>query len=150
MTISGEFEPSSIVTRFSPATWQICSPTSRLPVKLILRTRGSEHRALPIAPPEPVRQEMAKGGIPASSRISTSARADRGVSLAGFRMTALPAASAGPTLWATRFNGKLKGVMATTTPQGIRSVKPRLPAPAEAPSSGRTSPDSRLASSAES
>ena len=40
--------------------------------------------------------------------------------------------------------------MATTTPQGTRSVKPKLPAPAEAPSSGRTSPDRRLASSAES
>ena len=33
ITISGEFEPSSIVTFFSPAVLQMRSPTSRLPVK---------------------------------------------------------------------------------------------------------------------
>ena len=43
-----------------------------------------------------------------------------GVGDAGLRTTAQPAASAGPTLWATRFNGKLKGVMAETTPTGQR------------------------------
>ena len=36
MTISGAFEPSSIVTRFRPAVRQICSPMSRLPVKVDL------------------------------------------------------------------------------------------------------------------
>ena len=133
-----------------PAARQICSPTSRLPVKLILRTRGSRQIASPTVPPEPVRQEIASGGSPASSRISTIASADSGVSLAGLRITALPAANAGPILWQTRFNGKLKGVIAATTPQGTRSVKPSLPAPPGAPSSGSTSPESRLASSAES
>ena len=72
------------------------------------------------------------------------------MSLAGLRITELPAASAGPTLWQGRFNGKLNGVMHATTPQGTRSVKPNLPAPSAAASSGKTSPVIRLASSAES
>ena len=93
---------------------------------------------------------MPSGGRPASSRISTSVSAESGVSLAGLRITALPAASAGPTLWQTRLSGKLNGVIAATTPHGTRSVKPSLPAPPGAPSSGSTSPPSRLASSAES
>ena len=62
------------------------------------------------------------------------------MSLAGLRITALPAASAGPTLWHTRLSGKLNGVIAATTPHGTRSVKPSLPAPPGAPSSGSTSP----------
>ena len=36
----------------------------------------------------------------------------------------VPAASAGPTLWHTRFSGKLNGLMAATTPHGTRRVKP--------------------------
>ena len=71
------------------------------------------------------------------------------MSLAGLSTTELPAAKAGPTLWQTRLSGKLKGVIAATTPQGTRSVKPSRPAPPGALSSGRTSPDNRLASSAE-
>jgi fermentation-respiration switch protein FrsA (DUF1100 family) len=47
----GLLEPSSIVTRLMPAVLQICSPTSRLPVKLIFRTRGSAQIAPPIGPP---------------------------------------------------------------------------------------------------
>src|SRR5207247_685192 len=123
------FDPNSIVTRFSPAFLQIISPTSRLPVKLILRTRESRASAVPSSAPEPVKQEIAAGGRPASSRISTSRSAERGVSLAGLTITALPAARAGPTLWQTRLSGKLNGVMATTTPHGTRNVKPNLPAP---------------------
>ena len=43
--------------------------------------------------------------------------------------TELPAASAGPTLWHTRCSGKLKGLMAATTPQGTLSVNPNRPTP---------------------
>jgi hypothetical protein len=92
---------------------------------------------------------MAWGGSPASSRISTSLRADNGVSLAGLMQTAFPAARAGPTLWATRFRGKLKGVMAATMPQGTRSVNPSLPLPPGAASRGMTSLPMRRASSAD-
>ena len=128
----------------------MCSPTSWLPVKLILRIRESPANASPMTLPEPVMQAIASGGSPASSRISTSASDDSGVSLAGLSTTELPAASAGPTLWHGRFSGKLNGVMQATTPQGTRSVKPNFLAPWLAASSGSTSPVIRLASSAES
>ena len=129
ITISGELEPSSMVTFLRPAVLVMCSPTSRLPVKVILRTRGSATSASPIWLPEPVTHCTASGGTPASSSTSVSLRAERGVSVAGLMMTELPAAMAGPTLWATRFRGKLKGLMATTTPHGTRMVKPNCPGP---------------------
>ena len=144
ITISGALEPSSMVTRFSPATWQMRSPMSRLPVNVILRTRGSLHRALPRLPPGPVRHCTASGGTPASTNSSISLRADSGVSVAGLMMQALPAAIAGPTLWHTRCSGKLNGLMPTTTPHGTRRVKPSLPLTPGAPSSGITSPDEAL------
>ena len=52
---------------------------------------------------------------------------DMGVCSDGFRTIELPAASAGPTLWATVFNGALNGVMAQMTPSGTRTVKPSRP-----------------------
>ena len=76
----------------------MCSPTSRLPVKLTFRTRGSETIASPISPPDPVTHWTASGGAPASSSISVSLSAESGVSDAGLMMTELPAARAGPTL----------------------------------------------------
>ena len=51
-----------------------------------------------------------------------SLSADSGVTVAGLRMTALPPAIAGPSLWATRLSGSLKGVMASTTPIGTPVV----------------------------
>ena len=102
-----------------------------------------------MVPPEPVTHCTASAGTPASTRISVSLRADSGVSDAGLMMTALPAASAGPTLWATRLRGKLNGLIAATTPHGTRRVNPSWPVQVGAPSSGTTSPDRRFASSAE-
>ena len=147
--MTGALLPSSIVTRLIPAVWQMCSPTSRLPVKVTFRTRLSATSRSPISPPEPVSVLIASGGSPASSRISVSLSAESGVSVAGFTMTALPPAMAGPTLWQTRLRGKLKGLIATTTPQGTRMVTPNFPPPPGAPSRGTVSPCSRLASSAE-
>ena len=43
-----------------------------------------------------------------------------GVDEAGFKITLLPAAIAGATLCATRFKGKLKGVIAAIMPIGTR------------------------------
>ena len=149
ITISGALLPSSIVTFFSPATRQICSPTSRLPVKVILRTRGSRQSASPISPPLPVMHCTASGGAPASSMILVSLSALSGVSVAGFTMTLLPAARAGPTLWQTRWRGKLNGLIARTTPHGTRTVNPNFLVTPGAPSSGTTSLPSRFASSAE-
>ena len=65
-------------------------------------------------------------------------------------MTLFPAASAGPTLWQTRWRGKLKGLIPTTTPQGTRIVNPNLFTAPGAPSSGTTSLERRFASSEES
>lgn len=48
-----------------------------------------------------------------------------GVRSDGFRMKGHPAAMAGATLWATRFSGKLNGVMKEQTPTGTRFVNPR-------------------------
>ena len=149
ITTNGALEPSSMVTFFRPATLQMCSPTSRLPVKVILRTHGSPQSASPISPPEPVRHCTASGGAPASTSSSMTLRPDSGVSVAGLRTMALPAAKAGPTLWQTRCSGKLNGLMPTTTPQGTRRVKPTLSRTPGAPSSGSTSPPRRLASSAD-
>ena len=141
ITINGQMEPSSMVIFFRPATCAMCSPTSLLPVKDTLRTRWSATRASPRVPPEPVKHCTASAGTPASSRISTSFKADKGVSLAGLMITELPAASAGATtLWATRFSGKLNGVMATTTPTGTRNVNPSWPVQLGLASRGMVSP----------
>ena len=74
--------------------------------------------------------------------------ADSGVCPAGLRTIGHPAAIAGATLWATRFNGKLNGLIAPTTPTGTRSVKASLPSPTSAASMGTISPVSRRASTA--
>ena len=63
-----------------------------------------------------------------------------GVADAGCNPTGQPAAIAGATLWQTRFNGKLKGEMAPTTPIGTRFTKPVLPSPAELASMVISSP----------
>src|SRR3989454_2150944 len=141
ITTTGEFEPSSIVTRLIPAVLQMRSPTSRLPVKVIFLTRRSATSRSPISPPEPVSVLSPSGGSPASSRISVSRSADSGVSVAGLSTTAFPPARAGPTLWQTRLSGKLNGLIATTTPHGTRIVTPNLPRPCAAPSRATVSPD---------
>ena len=58
----------------------------------------------------------ASSGHPAFKITSPSANAVNGVCGAGFRIIGQPAAMAGATLCATRFKGKLKGVIASTGP----------------------------------
>ena len=88
-----------------PAALASFSPTSVLPVKLIFRTRRSLHSAGPIRLPEPVMHCKPFSGRPASSNACVNLRAESGVVLAGLSITALPAASAGPTLWSTSRRG---------------------------------------------
>ena len=127
----------------------IRSPISFEPVKVIFRMLGCDTSASPMVLPEPVMHWTAMSGVPASSSISVSLSADSGVSDAGLMITAFPAASAGPTLCATRLSGKLKGAMAATIPTGTLMVKPNLPAfPGDA-SMGIVSPRIRFASSAD-
>ena len=147
--MSGLFDPSSIVTFFTPAILQMCSPTSLLPVNVIFRTRLSVLIESPISFPLPVTHWIASGGRPASNSTSTSFSAESGVSVAGLISTEFPAASAGPTLCITRFSGKLNGLIAATIPQGTRIVNPNCPDQLGAPSRGTVSPWILFASSAE-
>jgi len=71
-----------------------------------------------------------------------------GVAEAGFKTTVLPAAKAGAILWVARLNGKLKGLIAQTTPIGTLSVYANLFSDPGTASTGITSPVIRLASSA--
>src|SRR5665647_2847485 len=144
-----ELFPSSIVTFFSPALRMICSPTGGDPVKEIFEIRGSTVSHSPTVPPDPTTTLKTPAGTPASSMISASLIADNGVVDAGFSTIVFPTASAGPTLCATRFRGKLKGVIAETTPRGERSQNPIRPSRAALASIGTVSPWIRLASSAE-
>ena len=61
--------------------------------------------------------------------------------------TALPPASAGATLCATRLSGKLNGEMAAITPRGSRIVQPKRFSPLGSASISMISPAVRLASS---
>ena len=97
---------------------------------MILRTRGSAHRAGPsvgAVAGEALQAERRQARL--EQDLGQLQGATSGVALAGLRMTALPAASAGATLCSASSIGKLNGVIATTTPHGTRSVRPNLPAP---------------------
>jgi len=91
-------------------------------------------------PPLPVTTFSTCSGNPASRKNSAVLSALSGVCFAGFSTTLLPAAIAGPSLWATRLNGKLNGVIAPMIPSGSRIVKPMRPLPASAASMGIVSP----------
>ena len=58
-----------------------------------------------------------------SINILANLYAVSGASGVGFKTTVFPATKAGANLCATRFKGKLKGVIATTTPAGSRVKK---------------------------
>ena len=57
-------------------------------------------------------------GSPASCKSSPSRTAVRGVRSEGFRMYVFPAAIATGSVHRGTMHGKLKGVMAATTPRG--------------------------------
>ena len=106
---------------------RIPQPTSGDPVKVIMATSGWSTSGSPTARPDPVTTLSQPAGRPhSSSSRPARASADSGVWLAGLSTTGHPAAIAGATLWATRFSGKLNGLMAPTTPIGTRSVKAEL------------------------
>ncbi len=116
LTISGALEPSSRLTFLCGTRLRIPQPTPAEPVKVIARVSSCSTIALPTSAPGPGMTESQPFGRPASVRISASLRAEIGVWPAGLSTTALPAAIAGPSLWATRLSGKLNGLIAPTTP----------------------------------
>jgi hypothetical protein len=93
-------------------------------VKLNSLMRGSSAKRAAFSPLTG-RIENAPGGNEVSARISPIMRAPTGVALAGFNTNGHPTASAGATLCATRFSGKLNGVMNEHTPMGTRFHMPR-------------------------
>src|SRR5271157_1165478 len=116
-TTKGALPPSSRPSFFTPTAdcrYRIF-PTSVEPVKPTKRTAGCSHNTLPIAEELPVRILNTPLGTPA---FSTSATAVSGVSLAGFKTTVQPAASAGDTFRVIIEQGKFHGVIAPQTPIG--------------------------------
>ena len=115
-TISGALEPSSRLTFLWGTRLRIPQPTSAEPVKVSAPVSSCSTIALPTSEPGPGMTLSQPSGRPASTSTSASFSAEIGVWPAGLRTTALPAAIAGPSLWATRLSGKLKGLIAPTTP----------------------------------
>ena len=113
--------PSSIeqFTTWSAASLSRIRPTSVEPVNDSLRTRGSCSIADTTAPERRAGSTLtAPAGTPASARICPISSAVSGVSLAGFRITVQPAASAGPILRVAIAAGKFHGVTSTQMPTG--------------------------------
>ena len=96
--------PNSSVTFFWPALLFSIQPTAPLPVKLIIRTRGSV-TIISVSGPQAFNMLKACGGKPASSTISARITVESGVFSAGLMMMGLPAAIAGPILWQARLIG---------------------------------------------
>ena len=94
----------------------MCCPLAVPPVNETSFTPGCATSASPAAAPVPGSTLRRPGGRPASSAMRPSASAAQGVSSEGFRMTALPAASAGATFCASLVIGEFHGVIAATTP----------------------------------
>ena len=87
-------------------------------------------------------------GRSVEARISPSSNAVSGVAGAGLSTIGAPTAIAGATLCATRFSGKLNGVMPSTGPRGTRRTSANRPVPPGSVSRRCSSPENRRASSA--
>ena len=126
-TTSGSLPPSSRITRFRPAaaSCMMRMPVARLPVKT-MRSTSASTSARPTSPAPCTTCSTSAGKCLASVCAQRSAHS--GVSSLGFRMTVLPATSAGSTLWCGMSTGKFHGVMATHTPKAswCSSVRVRL------------------------
>ena len=101
-------------------------PISVEPVKVSLRTVGFQVSSPPISWTRPVTQEKTPFGTPARSANSHSAKAEKGVAVAGFNTIVQPAARAGPALRVIIAAGKFHGVIAATTPIGSLMTTMRL------------------------
>ena len=114
-TMNGALPPSSIEVRSSPGA--DCStslrPTSVEPVKVSLRSRGSEMIGFETSELElEVRTLSTPAGRPLSSSIAARLSIDSGVCWAGLMIIVQPAAIAGPILRVPIAAGKFHGVIA--------------------------------------
>src|SRR5712691_8893324 len=103
----GDFPPSSseIFLSVSAAPRMIVLPTSALPVNAILSTSACATSAAPATSPTPVTILTTPGGTPASAKLEASARADKGVCSAGFKIIVQPAQIAGASFQAAISSG---------------------------------------------
>src|SRR5690606_17648970 len=126
---NGALPPSSRETRFTELMQRAANifPTRVAPVKVDLRTRGSEVNTSTIGSGLPVMTLKTPAGRPASLPSSANASAEKGVSSDGFSTTVQPTAMAGATLRVIIAAGKFQGVTAATTPTGCLSTSNRLP-----------------------
>ena len=122
-TTQAALPPSSSTTGFLPALAFSAQPTSGEPVKL-----NSFNRSSVVNKSAPSRLhgriENAPSGKSVSASTSPIINAPMGVLEAGFRTNVQPAAIAGATLCAARFNGKLNGEINEQGPMGTRFVMP--------------------------
>src|SRR4051812_35382956 len=109
---TGALFPNSSPTFFFGAFARMLHPTSAEPVNEIMAMSSWVTIVSPTSPDGPGTTHSQPSGNPTSASVEARATADNGVWLAGFSTTAHPAARAGATLWATRFSGKLKGLIA--------------------------------------
>ena len=123
-------------TRLRPECAFSSQPTLAEPVKLISLMRSSFSASHAVSASASVKMASASSGQPAFKMTSPSAKAVNGVCGAGFTITGQPAAMAGATLCATRFNGKLNGVIARTGPMPNRCTRPQRPSLPSVKSSG--------------
>ena len=128
-TMKGPLPPSSAVkgTRCLAAASPMSRPVSGDPVKEIRRTRGSSTSAAPTSSPNPWTRLKTPGGKSASSTRSISIEHDSGDHSAGFKMTVLPAASAGAHFHVESMNGAFQGVITTVAPAGWRRTSLSVP-----------------------
>ena len=121
-TIAASLPPSSRVNRLrsGAAAAAISFPVATDPVKLIFRTAGCWVIHAPSSSPPLTTLTTPAGSTWFST--SPSIRVDSGVKGDGFSTTVLPARSAGPSFQPASRSGKFQGVMAATTPSGLRST----------------------------
>ena len=122
-------------------------PTAALPVKERMRTRGSVASRSATALSQ-VRTWKAAGSAPAFWASSARSSCAVGACGGGLTMIGAPTASAGATLCAPRFKGKLKGTIPTTTPAGKRRTSASTPSVPASRSTGTMEPPKRLSSAA--
>ncbi len=127
-TMAGSLPPSSRVTRLRSGAAEMATflPVSMEPVKLTFRGTGCPVIHAPSWSPPLTTLSTPAGSTSRSS--STVLRVARGVKGEGFRTMVLPASRAGAIFQKARVRGKFHGVMAATTPTGLRTTSTRASA----------------------
>ncbi len=146
-TIAAALPPSSSVTCLRGTRSLMPQPTGPEPVNETTGRRGSSTSA-EVSSLDRCSTDQEPSGRSVSASSSPSRNATFGVAGAGFSTIGAPTASAGATLCATRFSGKLNGAMPSTGPRATRRTRARRPSADGSVSRRWSSPENRRASSA--